>query len=171
MAEVLKNKKPPGICKVQTDLIASMQALWKSAAEHRALFGKSPDAIVIVEGDKFVFANKAFLKVFACGRDRGGIGLTVTDHLTPHSHALTRSETFSRGPGKAVLGCCKPKARKKEKYFFDAELFVGPIISQEKIVRPAIIRDITQRKLVGVRQRAKDISETYSEKMLGTLDG
>jgi len=132
MAEVLKNKKPPGICKVQTDLIGSMQAPWKSADEHRVLFEKFPDAIVIVEGDKFVFADKAFLKVSGCGSDQGVIGSTVTDHLTPHSHALTRSETFSRGPGKTVLGCCKPKAKKKEKYFFDAELFVGPITSQEK---------------------------------------
>lgn len=46
MAELLK--KPLGVCEVQTDLIGSMQAPWKSADEHRVLFEKFPDAIVIV---------------------------------------------------------------------------------------------------------------------------
>ena len=124
-------------------------ALRESARYYRTLFESANDAILIVQGTRFVDCNEQALKMFACTRDQI-IGKTPAEFSPPlQPDGQATGEKMIRII--TDLNAGRPqsfewKNRRFNGEFFDAEVHLAPMNIKETGRHLAIIRDITRRK-------------------------
>ncbi len=108
------------------------RALTQSEQRYRNLFERSPDAILVHDGQHILFANEAAAKMFGAASDTSLFGNRTQDLLPGLANASTGVQTyqFKRLNGET----------------FDAETVTAPTNYHGQHVHQAVIRDVSERK-------------------------
>ncbi len=125
--------------------------LKESAEKFRTIFNSSTDAIMLMEGDKFVDCNDATLKIFGCKNREDFLGKNHIDFSPP-----TQADgTDSRQAANQIM---ETAFRTGNNFFewlhcrlngevFPAEILITPMNIIGKQMLLGTVRDITERKL------------------------
>ena len=125
-------------------------ALKESENRYRSLVEMSPDAIIVHQKGKYVFANQAAMNLVGISDPDELIGRNILDflHEDYHKIALERSRNVLKGIAVPLM---EEKVVRQDKSIVDVEVSVIPFEFEGKMAIQAVIRDISDRK------RAEDL--------------
>lgn len=129
-----------------TDRKQAEQALQESEEKYRSLIEHSVEGIAVVEGVTITFANQALANMFGAVRKEKMIGCDFIQFVSPEYRDLMRTRGMAREHGESVPKRYEFKARRLDGTEFDATIAVDRFSYHGKVVRQAIIRDITEDK-------------------------
>ena len=121
------------------------RALMESELRYRTLFELAPDAMLVHDGEKILFANAAAGKIFGAKDERGLLNLTLGDILPFDSSADDHARLATWDEGGHITSC---RLRRLDQQTFDAEVVTAPTNYQGEAVCHTVIRDVTERKLL-----------------------
>jgi len=130
------------------------RALMESEQRYRTLFELAPDAMLVHDGHKILFANAAAAKIFGAQDERGLLHLALNDILPTDSTPDDRAKLATWDERGQIASC---RLKRLDQQTFDAEVVTAPTNYQSEAVCHTVIRDVTQRKLLDatVAQNAK----------------
>lgn len=125
-------------------------ALRRSEDKYRSLFESSRDAVMLLDGQRFVDCNSATLKMFGCRNETELLGKRFAD-FAPELQPLGNS---SEGDEKIQFETALARGshfyewvfRRMDGEEFPAEVMLSVMETDQKTLLQALIRDITQRK-------------------------
>ncbi|HUX79909.1 MAG TPA: diguanylate cyclase [Alphaproteobacteria bacterium] len=126
-------------------LAQAFENLAISEEQHRQLVEISPDAIFILQEDKFSFANAAGLKLLGAHKPEQLLNQSVFDYFKPESRLALKEYMTERNKGKQTP-LIEGKIETIDKSVLDVEVVASPFTYQNKPAVYLIIRDITERK-------------------------
>ncbi|HEY9080691.1 PAS domain S-box protein [Magnetovibrio sp.] len=121
------------------------RALMESEQRYRTLFELAPDAMLVHDGRKILFANAAAGKIFGAKDERGLLHLALDDILPRDASIEDHDRLAHWHQGGQITSC---RLRRLDQNIFDAEVVTAPTNYQGEAVCHTVIRDVTQRKLV-----------------------
>ncbi len=135
-----------GVVRDISERIKVEKALSESEEKYRIMVELLPDAVIIHEGGKFVFANATALKTVGADSFEQLIERSLMDYVHPDY----RNDSVNRI--KEIYSTGQPSRFSEEKFItlnneiIDVEVIGIPILYRSKPAIQAIIRDITERK-------------------------
>jgi two-component system, cell cycle sensor histidine kinase and response regulator CckA len=134
-----------------TDTKQAEEMLRKSESQYRILFEGANDAILIMNGEKFIECNKMTLNIFGCEKIEDIIGHSPWEFSPEYQPSGIKSiEEASRLISNALDGISQRfnwKHCRKNGLLFDAEVSLNKVALGEGVFLQAIVRDVTERKL------------------------
>jgi PAS domain S-box-containing protein len=111
------------------------------------------------------FVNSALLNMLGCRSEQEMVGRPATDFLRPENQDAMLERNRAREQGQSAPTHYEFKALRKDGSTFDAEVSIGRLSYQGRVATQAIVRDITERKLVeqALEQRTHDLGERVKE--------
>ena len=157
-----------GMVRDITERINTERALKESEEKYRLMVDLLPDAVIIHEGGKFVFANAAALKTVEADSFEQLIERPLMEYVHPDSRGVSLSRI------KEIYSTNQPSTFSKEKFItlknevIDVEVIGIPVMYMGKPAIQTIIRDITERKkaedvLKESEERFRHISSSISD--------
>jgi len=146
-----------GVVRDISERIKVESALNESEEKYRTMVDLLPDAVIIHEGGKFVFANAAALRTVGANSFEQFIERPLMDYVHPDFRDVSMSrimEIYSTG---------QPSKFSEEKFLtlnneiIDVEVIGIPILYMGKPAIQTIIRDITERK-----RAEKEVQDSYN---------
>lgn len=135
-----------GVIRDISERIKVEKALSESEEKYRIMVELLPDAVIIHEGGKFVFANATAIKTIGADSFEQLIERPLMDYVHPDY----RNDSVNRI--KEIYSTGQPSRFSEEKFItlnneiIDVEVIGIPILYMGKPAIQAIIRDITERK-------------------------
>jgi len=135
-----------GMVRDITERIKAEKALHESEEKYRLMVDLLPDAVIIHEGGKFVFANAAAIKTVGADSFEQLIERSLLDYVHPDYR------TFSLNRIKEIYSNGQPSTFSEEKFItlkdeiIDVEVIGIPVMYMGKRAIQTIFRDITERK-------------------------
>ncbi len=147
------------------------QLLKDSESKYRALYETSQDAILNLEGDRFVDCNQAALKMFGYTRKADLLGKFPADMSPPfqpdgmdsrHSAQMQITRAFEQGSN-----FFEWSHNRRNGESFPVEVLLKPIEYGGRTVIQAILRDITERKraeleIIAAKEEAESANQAKS---------
>jgi len=155
----------------------SEEALFESERRYRSLFEAANDAILLIEGDRFVDCNARALEMFGCRRDQliNETPVHFSPFLQPDSQ---NSDIKANAMITAAYNSGAPqffewKHRRLNGELFDTEVSLSLAPIQGKPHLLVIIRDITHRKEAEREKEnlIKQLQQAQKMEAIGTLAG
>ena len=121
------------------------RALMESELRYRTLFELAPDAMLVHDGQKILFANAAAAKIFGAQDERTLFHLALDEILPKDSSPDDHARLATWEDGGQIASC---RLRRLDQQTFDAEVVTAPSNYHSEAVCHTVIRDVTERKLV-----------------------
>jgi PAS domain S-box-containing protein len=127
-------------------------------AQYRALIEGSPEIVVIIEHEKFVFANVSAAKALGVTSSSVLVGEPVSGYidLADRSPALARVEAVARGVRDEATQV--RRVRRQDGVTFPVETVVAPIVFQGRRCVQVIARDVTERTRLEVELHKSNLA-------------
>ena len=119
------------------------RALMESELRYRTLFELAPDAMLVHDGEKILFANAAAGKMFAVSDERKLFGTPLAD-LLPDAKDAGILSTSAGWDDPADLS--EIRLQRADRQSFEAEIVTTPTNYLGEAVFHTVIRDVTERK-------------------------
>ncbi|MBL4614380.1 MAG: PAS domain S-box protein [Magnetovibrio sp.] len=125
------------------------RALMESEMRYRTLFELAPDAMLVHDGQKILFANAAAAKLLGAPDERKLINLKLSTLVPAHADQnVLKAFTTWQDTGTEPVSLSEARFVRLDNSFFDAEIVTAPTNYHGSAVYHAVIRDVTQRKLM-----------------------
>ena len=149
------------------------KSLTDSEAKYSVLVEHAQDAIIIMRGNKIVFANKAFTKILGYS-EKEISEMLCTDIIPPEHLKMTVNRYYKRKKGEFVSPINETAIYKKDKTILPVEINVtGNIIYKDKLASLVIIRDLSDR--IKMREERENLEKRLLQlqkmESIGTLAG
>ena len=118
----------------------------ESEERYRQLVETSPDAIVVHDGDKVVFANSAAQELFRADSTEDYLGRPTLDFIHPDDRSEARRRIRAAMEMEAPLPVTEYKLARLDGSVFDAEVRTASVKYSGRSAVQIVIRDITERK-------------------------
>ncbi len=118
----------------------------EESSKYKTLVENAMDAIVIVQGNKIVFANQQALNLYACTSIEQVKDLNFTNFIAEEYRLPMLEKGILRESGADVANKYEFKAIRLDGTEFDAEISVGRVLYHGKYARQAMIRDVSEKK-------------------------
>jgi PAS domain S-box-containing protein len=133
-----------------TERINAANEFIKDQLKYKSLFESANDAIILMDGEKFIDCNEKTLEMFECKKE-DIINKSPAD-FSPEVQPDGRGSTEKALQVIEVVSSGKPqsfewKLKKLNGSVFDAEVNVNIVELGDKFIHQAILRDITERKI------------------------
>lgn len=128
-----------------TEAKAAEATLKEAELRYRTLVEVSPDAILVLQDDCFVFANKAACLLLGASTPHDIVGKSVYDFVHPNYHALVQERLRYLEDGEQVLSI-EEKIVRLDGSEVDVEVNSSPFLHMGKPASLFIGRDITERR-------------------------
>ncbi|MCJ7509480.1 MAG: PAS domain S-box protein [Dehalococcoidia bacterium] len=143
------------------------EALRESEEKYRKLVEDSIDGIMVAEGSEIGFVNQAALKMFGCQSEEEVVGRPFTDFVSAEYREMMAERGYARDRGERGPDRYEFKALRKDGSEFDAEVSISRVGYQGKVLRQAIVRDISEHKRAEeARQKAREELESRVERRM-----
>lgn len=143
-----------------------MHSVQKSEERYRALIESSPNAIIVHQADKIVYANPASVRLLRFSSPEDLIGRHIIEHVHPDYHEIVRDRIQQLKTNKPV-GILEEKYVLSDGSIIDVDVIATPIEYMDKPAFQVIIEDISERKLT--EQKLKEANELLQH--LSSTDG
>jgi diguanylate cyclase (GGDEF)-like protein/PAS domain S-box-containing protein len=130
------------------------QALRESEERYRQLVELSPDAILVHQRGRFVFANSAAVRLFGAERREDLLGRRAIDLVHPDSRELVREQGRRVREHGVVLPLVEQKILRLDGSHLDVEVAAMPLVYDCAPAVQAMLRDITMRRLAEAQIRS-----------------
>ena len=149
------------------------KSLTDSEAKYSVLVEHAQDAIIIMRGNKIVFANKAFTKILGYS-EKEISEMLCTDIIPPEHLKMTVNRYYKRKKGEFVSPINETAIYKKDKTILPVEINVtGNIRYKDKLASLVIIRDLSDR--IKMREERENLEKRLLQlqkmESIGTLAG
>jgi PAS domain S-box-containing protein len=121
-------------------------ALKESENKYRVLVDNSPDAIVIYQDNKIVFANNESLRLVGAESIENLLGKSLLEFVHPDSRAFVIERMRKIAKKETVLPIAEEKIVRFDGSKLEVEVKAVPIVFELKPAVQLIIRNITERK-------------------------
>jgi diguanylate cyclase (GGDEF)-like protein/PAS domain S-box-containing protein len=128
-----------------TEEKAAQATLKEAESRYRTLVEVSPDAILVQQDGRFVFANEAACQLLGARAPDDITGKSVYDFIHPDYHALVRERLLYLEGGEQVLSI-EEKLVRMDGSEVDVEVNSSPFLHEGKHASLFIARDITERR-------------------------
>ncbi len=166
---ILRREEITGIRGVLVDISERKNfevALKESEARYRSLVEQSPDAIVVHENGRVLFANQAAARIYRAKSIDELIGVPVLDFVHPDQREMVKQRILAIAKTGENQPLIKEKHIALDGTEIDVEVVGTPLEYQGRMVNLAIIRDITDRLKY---QRALQESEGRFKSILTSM--
>jgi len=126
--------------------ILSEEALRQSEERYRLLFELSPDAIMVYQEGKVVFANGAAARLVGAGGPQELLGKEMLDFVHPDYHAMALERVRRMREQGNNLPVVEEGYLRLDGTPIDVDVTAAPFQYQGRPAFMAIIRDVTERK-------------------------
>jgi PAS domain S-box-containing protein len=135
--------------------------LKESESKYRELVENSPDAIIIYQDGKVVFANYESVRLIGAERRENLIGKSVIEFVHPDSRAIVIERMKKMQNEGTVLSLAEERFVRLDGNGIDVEVKSMSIRYDNKLAVQLIIRDITERKqadleLIKAKEKAEE---------------
>lgn len=120
--------------------------LRQSEERYRRLIAVSPYAIVVIRGDRILFANDQAIKLFGAVKADEILSRSVTDLFHPDYHAAIRERIHELVEGRAQVPMLEEKIITLSGRSVDAEVSAARFVDEEGPAILVMLRDISERK-------------------------
>ncbi len=149
----------------RADLVAARDALAREATRRDSLMNASSDGIVVIDSQhRIVESNKRFAEMLGYG-PREIVGLLTWEYEANTDEATIRRDFADP---LAVRGIFESRHRRKDGSVFPVEVSACGVAIQGEAFFVAVVRDITERKVV--EQALRDSEERYRTLFENSLD-
>lgn len=125
------------------------RALMESEMRYRTLFELAPDAMLVHDSEKILFANAAAAKLLGAQDERKLFGLELSALITNQSDKNALNDLTSwQDVGTKPVSLSEARFKRFDNTSFDAEIVSAATNYHGNSVYHAVIRDVTQRKLM-----------------------
>lgn len=124
----------------------AQQSLRESEERYRQLVDLSPDAIVINNGEQFVFVNRAAVELFGATSPSDLIGQPIIDRVHPDDREIVKAEIRKNLDQKQPTGLMEQKLFRLDGTTINVEVAAAPFTYQQQAAVQAVFRDIGDRK-------------------------
>lgn len=129
------------------------EALRASEVQMRTVIESAPVGISIVQHDKYVYVNPAWLRMFGYERPEEVLGCTVGSFTVTEQRDLARQRRLDKLAGKEAPHRYEPKVLKKTGQPFDVSVRLALIDYQGEPATLGFIIDISEEKILRARLR------------------
>lgn len=120
--------------------------LRQSEERYRRLIAVSPYAIVVIRGDRILFANDQAIKLFGAVKADEILSRSVMDLFHPDYHAAIRERIHELVEGRAQVPMLEEKIITLSGRSVDAEVSAARFVDEEGPAILVMLRDISERK-------------------------
>ena len=120
--------------------------LRQSEERYRRLIAISPYAIVVIRGDRILFANDQAIKLFGAVKANEILGRSVMDLFHPDYHPAIQERIHELVEGRAQVPMIEEKIITMSGKSVDAEVSAARFIDEEGPAILVMLRDISERK-------------------------
>ncbi len=120
--------------------------LRQSEERYRRLIAISPYAIVVIRGDRILFANDQAIKLFGAVKADEILGRSVMDLFHPDYHTAIRESIHELVEGRAQVPMLEEKLVTLSGRSVDAEVSAARFVDEEGPAILVMLRDISERK-------------------------
>ncbi len=122
------------------------KALMESEERYRRLVELSPDAIVVLRNDRFIYVNPAAVQLWGASTAQNLIGKSILEVVHPdyHDHVRERVDYIQRF--QAATPLAEQKCLRLDGTEIDVEVTGLPFTSEGKAAVLAVFRDVTEKK-------------------------
>lgn len=170
---VVVNGKTTAIVGTLTDITETIkfkEALKESEDHYRRLVESMQEAVMILQYGKFVFVNKAALKMFNANSENDLIGKTIMDRVRKGYKNIFRNRvTTILREKESSVPLIEVKFIKFDGTVFDVEVTANEFIYKGKPAVQVVAHDITERKKADVK--LKESEEQYRRLMEEDITG
>ncbi len=124
---------------------AAQAKLSESERRFRELVQGSPDAVVIDQNERIMFANESAVGLFRAGSVDGLVGRSVYDIVHPIDHEAVRSRLATGPGGSSDKKLVVRRLKRLDGTSFHGEVAVAPFHHDGAPARQVVIRDVTPR--------------------------
>lgn len=131
-------------------------------AKYSTAVEQSVDAILIVQGNEFRFANRAVHAVYGYEPSEM-VGMCVKTTVAPESRRLVEKRLRRKSAGGYTAVFYEMKVRRKDGGTRDVEVFTKDVQYEGRPASMAIVRDITSRRQAELKigQRGRELDALY----------
>ena len=129
------------------------RALMEGEERYRLLVELSPDAVVVHQSSKYIFANQAAARLLGLNDPQEIIGRDIMDFLHEDYHDMA-SQRIQKVMEGGTVPLVEEKLVRKDKSTVYVEIAAIPFEYKGKMAIQAVIRDITDRKKAEELQRS-----------------
>lgn len=148
----------------ENQLMSVTAMLRESEEKYRRLLDLCPDAVVILQDGKYLFASSAFTRIFGYNRQDIDRGLTIFDQLQAEDLPALRRQFEDRLSGKPVRRTFRINLASKSGALIPCETSAILIQVNERPANLMIVREISERI------SAEAANNTREETMRGLLN-
>lgn len=124
----------------------AQQSLRESEERYRQLVDLSPDAIVINNGEQFVFVNRAAVELFGATSPSELIGKPIMHRVHPDDREIVKAGIRKNLDQKQPTRLMEQKLFRLDGTAIDVEVAAAPFTYQQQAAVQVVIRDISDRK-------------------------
>jgi PAS domain S-box-containing protein len=121
-------------------------SLRESEERYRRLVELSPEAIMVRQGSRFVYANVAAVKLFAANSSENLIGRSIMDFVHPDYLEAVKQQVRKIFEERKLTPLTEQKLVRLDGQAIDVEVAGAPITYQGEPATQVVIRDVTERK-------------------------
>lgn len=140
------------------------QLLRQSEESYRRLIAFSPYAVLVIRGDRIVFANDQAFKLFGAVRANEILDKSLLDFIHPDHHAVVRERFHELLEGMQGVQVSEDKIIRLDGMSIDVEVSATQFTDEEEPAILVMLRDVSERKRLQEQLRK---TERIAE--LGTL--
>lgn len=140
------------------------QLLRQSEESYRCLIAFSPYAVLVIRGDRIVFANDQAFKLFGAVRANEILDKSLLDFIHPDHHAVVRERNHELLEGMQKVRVSEDKIIRLDGMSIDVEISATQFTDEEEPTILVMLRDVSERKRLQEQLRK---TERIAE--LGTL--
>lgn len=125
-----------------------LENVQEAEAKYRSLVEQSPDAIALIQNDKFVFVNEKFLSLFGYSLQELNLkNRSLYDLVTEDSMLTLREEMRAFINSDADRLKIMTNGKTKSDEILDLEITVGKLLLDGKLAHQLVIHDVTEMKM------------------------
>ena len=125
---------------------ASEKALRESEEGYRRLVDFSPEAVLVHDGERILFANSAGVKLFGFKDSESAVGRNIWDLIAPQSVEIARQRVRAIQENQEPSQLIEQKWRSLDGKTVDVEVKGIPLVYKSQPAILAIVRDVTESK-------------------------